>query len=754
MTPEFFADIDRAAEQQQAQYHFSNQPQSQSQPHSYIRGESPSPGGKGSIVDRTRGAPPERSSPLNPVALAQRVGGQQQQQGHTRESPKARDRQPASPNIPPFSQSQAQSQTPELQQQQQHSPPSIMTVGDPHPASYLAQYNARESPTVRRAPNSEPRMNIASIVNQSQSTPPLQSIAGRTDRSLPVQEEDEVLSRNGTGSLSGRPANQWGVSDNGTQPSFEAPSPTPSSDLNPEGNINGQRFDVSSNGHHDDEKVKLTLVQQQQEDEGDHAQYLERRDSTEEDGSYTPRSPSAGLPNDGSRQMHYAGQNIPIRVPVPVSLRVNKNRNGSTDHIMRGLEGVLLDQQDQQQQQSSATSTASHQQLEQTPERPPPTYHDQRQQQISQSEQYQPSSPQNYSTPTSTTLTTSTSTANNSSTDYNQGLYNHNARYIPQPQVYPDDFQNYPEEYFQAYFTSPGRPDAPIPPTPHSQTAAPSPSPLISGYGGNQDLPNYRPMRAAGSPYPFPFGHVRRSRPVGQSVGGRNSLLSSGLAMDPNRIARQYQIYAQNAHQGNITDSTLSPSSTPFQPDNMFDQWAYLHTARTLNLHHNAAMRGFSNLETASMLSSPSHEPLPLPNFAGRKKEKKGSNGFYKNRNHDRIRQLPPRVESTQPRETSPEISSGSESGEETAGEERHAFGAQTVTIDPLPFPPVVIVDQTDSSDEWIDEDDEDDYEDFLDVEYHPSFVKNVSKRRRKWEVGWENLIQAVSISERCKEHF
>jgi hypothetical protein len=50
-----------------------------------------------------------------------------------------------------------------------------------------------------------------------------------------------------------------------------------------------------------------------------------------------------------------------------------------------------------------------------------------------------------------------------------------------------------------------------------------------------------------------------------------------------------------------------------------------------------------------------------------------------------------------------------------------------------------------DDSGEWVNEEDDDDYEDLISLEYHPSFVKNISKRRRKWEVGWENLIQAVS---------
>lgn len=56
---------------------------------------------------------------------------------------------------------------------------------------------------------------------------------------------------------------------------------------------------------------------------------------------------------------------------------------------------------------------------------------------------------------------------------------------------------------------------------------------------------------------------------------------------------------------------------------------------------------------------------------------------------------------------------------------------------------PAAGVTETDDSD-WIDEEDDDD--DLLELEYHPSFVSNVEKRRRRWEIGWEALTQAVSL--------
>lgn len=228
----------------------------------------------------------------------------------------------------------------------------------------------------------------------------------------------------------------------------------------------------------------------------------------------------------------------------------------------------------------------------------------------------------------------------------------------------------------------------------------------------------------AGSPYPYPFSHVRRN----QSYSGHPNRPQIPGGLDPNhpsviqeQLARQWQVYAQNNH-GNISDSTFSPSSTPFQGAG-YNPWAYLHTNRTLGRMH-APM---------SLQSSPSHEPVALPTpppMVGVKKKP----GL---RRHLSNRKPPPRVESTQPRETSPEPSS---SGEETAGEERFAVVEEGNWVNGTAAPVVV----TDDSD-WIDEDDDDD--DLLELEYHPSFVSNVEKRRRRWEIGWEALTQAVSLT-------
>jgi hypothetical protein len=98
-------------------------------------------------------------------------------------------------------------------------------------------------------------------------------------------------------------------------------------------------------------------------------------------------------------------------------------------------------------------------------------------------------------------------------------------------------------------------------------------------------------------------------------------------------------------------------------------------------------------------------------------------------------------VESTQPRST-PEPES---SGEETAGEPEDAAPRIAVTEEGhwVGLPVLDLASAADA--DWVDEEDEGDEEDLLELEYHPTFVSNVEKRRRRWETRWEALIQAVS---------
>ena len=651
MTPQLLADIE-LADQQQAQYQAGQPPN----------------------VERIR-ATAERSSPINPDNNQQR--GRRDQQ-ILRESPKSRDRHPASPMGPSFE----AALTPE-----KRASPSPLGP-EPHPNNYAAHYNTRESPPVhRRIPAGDQRLN-ASVPNPA----PPQAIATRMpDRSLPVQEEDENGSHSRT---------EWQDNDTMVESEFNSSSPH-NADLKADGAA--QRFETNKQApHHDEEKIH-------NHDE-DRSQYA-NRDSTEEEGGHTPRSPTVCLPDDNHESYH-PGSNVPIRAPAPVPLRP-KGRNGPSDQIMRGLDSTLMDNKPLQAPPAvpQPPQTQSSQFAEQRPPAQPQPIHGQ---------YHKYTSPQDYAYA-------------------NHLVRDRSGRYVPaQPQVYPDDFQNYDDDlnsaYIQAYLPSP-RPDAPVPPTPHSATAAPSPSPMHSDYGIPKPTgtPGYRPPhRSVGSPYPFPFNHVRRNR---QNQNSR--LIANGLdpATITEQIARQWQIFAQN-NQGNITESTLSPSSTPFQPD-LFDHWAYLHT--------NRMMRNLQ--DTASITSSPSHQPVPLPlapHFGSRKKDK-----ALHSKRQAYSRKPPPRVDSTQPRETSPELSS---SGEETAGDDRvnptpdisasNTENEQGITI--AVEVPIENADADDSG-EWVDDEEDDDYDDVIDLEYHPSFVRNVSKRRRKWEVGWEHLIQAVS---------
>lgn len=131
-------------------------------------------------------------------------------------------------------------------------------------------------------------------------------------------------------------------------------------------------------------------------------------------------------------------------------------------------------------------------------------------------------------------------------------------------------------------------------------------------------------------------------------------------------------------------------------------------------------------------------------------------------------RRPPPRVDSTQPRDTSPEPSS---SGEETAGEypptapstqptsrESSLTNGERGDVKATPLNGRELWKESgddegdgkggdSDDDDWVDEDDEADDSDLLDFEYHPNYIPNTDKRRRRWEVGWEALVQAVRLS-------
>lgn len=238
--------------------------------------------------------------------------------------------------------------------------------------------------------------------------------------------------------------------------------------------------------------------------------------------------------------------------------------------------------------------------------------------------------------------------------------------------------------------------------------------------------------RQVGSPYPYPFGHIRRT-----AVSATQAPSSS---FDPNmnpsvvreQLALQMQIYALNNGLGSPSESAFSPTSTPY-PGTNYNPWAFVHQA---------ARPGDSNM---SMRSSPSHEPLPLPMpplRGGRTARRKESSGLRNQVNPPRRRvKPPPRVESTQPRDTSPEPSSGS--GEETAGED--LLVAQYMPNETKWTKDAIEVEEEEEDGDWVDEN-EDEEEDLLQLEYHPTFIQRTDKRRRRWETRWDTLAQAVSF--------
>ncbi|KIY63846.1 hypothetical protein CYLTODRAFT_493593 [Cylindrobasidium torrendii FP15055 ss-10] len=438
-------------------------------------------------------------------------------------------------------------------------------------------------------------------------TPPLQAIHTRSpDRSLPVQEEQEDERES---------------------------SPTPSSDLHPEGNSGRSR---SSRDDNDNTLIDSDLQ------------------SSEE--QFTPRSPSSTLPE-------------------PTYQNKRSNRTGANDASgLRGLDDTVYD---------------AHGRRLDAPKQPLQEQH------MNKPDMTRPS---------------------------------------PMPMMHPDDLINFMDNptsaYLANFYARSPRPDGPIPPTPLSQTNPPSPSPLMSAaYDLGHNLP-------PGSPYPYPFAHVRRV-PAMHSQPQRNAVEVDHAQLQE-QFARQWQVFAQNNAPSDLTDSTLSPSGTPFPPTWNFNPWAYWHTQRLLG--NRAASR------TMSMRSSPSHEPVGLP--PRKVIKKKMTSVDLRQPQPLAPRKPPPRVDSTQPRDTSPEPDS---SGEETPSEGHYAAHDEEEEEqqwhDSNTPPGSVTVQGDDEDGEWVDE--EDDEEDLLDLEYHPSYVMNIEKRRRRWEIRWDALVQAFQALDR-----
>ncbi|KAF9449486.1 hypothetical protein P691DRAFT_759020 [Macrolepiota fuliginosa MF-IS2] len=573
-----------------------------------------------------------------------------------RESPTVR--QPHSPTV--FA--PAQSSNPDRRASESPARASPLGGGGGSSGETYTPYMTRDSPPVHRRAvgilNSEPRAQYS----------PLQASQGRSsDRSLPVQEEPEddphLTAKN----------DPWKGLEH-LENHHHTSSPTPSSDLHPEGNP--QRFEPS----HSSTSIA--------------GEYLE---DSETEGTKTPRSPSVGLP-DKNVQSTVGGTRAPVRVA---------GRAASMDqYALRGIDETIYqpnskNMDPEQSQPSNAQRSGQYAQQRKLSVDPNHHYY-QTQYYADESSPY--------------------------SGHYHAG------------QFHPDDYYGDPALYHDPHYAERSRPDAPIPPTPHSQTAAPSPSPFPNMYarnGRNFHAPS--PVAPAGSPYPYPFEHVRRN--INLSRNARPHMFDPhdpnyDMNMIRDQVAGQWQKFAQNTHAlGNMSDSTFSPSSTPFQGN--FAPWASLHARRTLGRAFD--LRSMQSSPGLERHDRPEQPPAP-PASVFRSKKHRASK-----LSTEIPAQAPPRVQSTQPRDTSPEPST---SGEETAGEEHYSVANPNRNSWGNGSAPDRVVEE-DGDGDWVDEDDEPDEDDLLELEYHPSYVKNVTRRRRRWEVGWEGLLEAFQALDR-----
>ena len=659
-----------------------------------------------------RASPKDSDSGGSQVAKRQ-VREKEREVQAARESPKARER---SGTVSSQHAGEAHVRTPEYRGSPQYQTP--MASPGERTASY-PQYvqEGYQSPpqsatqTVPRKPvpttvgtDSNPtRLTppAASKLATSTHTPPLQVMGTRPpDRSLPLQEPEEDNGHDFD-------------NDEPEYPDRHHGSPTPSSDLYPDGH--SARYDTRHERRDDDDDETLN------DDGDDHLQ--QNKSSEDSEAGFTPRSPSTNLP-ERPRDPPYIPQTNQY-AEAQKTIRP-KHRNGSTDQIgMRSFDPNMFERDTLNSLRNTAQDVPTSAQRERASQSPP---------QLSSQPQSEPPRPQHQQ----------------QQVPYDPRQYAMNLhRILDQRAGYgwnhssaqSDDMQSLFDDptssYLQTFLrSSSARPNAPIPPTPQSHTAAPSPSPLISA------MPSDIETRQIGSPYPYPFTHIRRSTVSGPLQAPSTSYDLNNPNVIREQMALQMQIYAlNNGLAPPSSESAFSPSSTPF-PGPGYNPWAFVPAGGGLGL----------NAHAASIRSSPSHEPVSLPPPPMRGRGPRRQNGHMHPqqtaRPHRRVKP-PPRVDSTQPRETSPEPSSG----EETAGEERfidpyvREYQAGVNGKDNLAaeWDETEMTPQGDDDGEWVDEEEEGEEEDLLDLEFHPTYVSNPQKRRRRFDTRWDALIQAVS---------
>lgn len=652
----------------------------------YIR-EAPSPH-KDTVVDRVRAN--ERSSPKDADSSQGsgssgrrqvRVERERDRDVQPSDSTRARDRPlPASPgNSPSYSPQghpQPRGQSPERMSPPYHTPQG--SSGESGTAGDYVSYK-RESyqsgmgshariptpPTVRKPSNTTNADNM-------RTTPP--AVSKLASQTPPLQ------------------AMKTRTPDKSLPVQEEPEDDVSSATKNGSGHL---QYDHGGAPHRDDDDD--TLIENETE-------YLRGDDQDVTPESYTPRSPSTNLP-----EIYPARHYVPPAANNRLASLTKHHRNGSTDQLgLRSFDAIVAQKPPIRPSEESRESPTlpvrlSTEQSHVTSEQP---LRHQQSRSLSDSrddrgnrdnrgaEQYQNNVHQH---------------------QYQNQNQNQQRPHPLQTQIHPEDqmYDDPAAAYLQAYFQS-VRPNAPIPPTP--QTTAPSPSPFVSSIQPS-------PAPPVGSPYPYPFSHVRRNN----TYSGYPVHTAPSSNYDPNhpsvieeQLALQMQMYALNNNAA-MSDSTFSPSSTPF-PGQGYNPWAFLQASRAF---------GGRRFDSMSLQSSPSHQPVALP-FPSRGRNLKRREKSINLRTPGTAKQKvkpPPRVESTQPRDTSPEPYS---SGEETAGEERYVH-EEAAWVDG---------ENEDGDGEWVDE--EDDKEELLDLEYHPNYISNVEKRRRRWDTRWDALQQAV----------
>lgn len=652
----------------------------------YIR-EAPSPH-KDSVLDRVRagehsivrdGDSPQ-GMPGPPARRPARVNERERERElQSSDSIQARNRPlPASPgNSPSYSPQghpQARGPSPDRVSPPYHTPQGssgesgtageyISLKRDPYQSSTGSHVRIPTPPTTRKSSSASNAENIRATPpaasKLASQTPPLQAMKTRTpDKSLPVQEE---------------PEDDVAVLKDST------------------GHLHYDHGGNLPRDDDDDTLIETETGYMLPENDNDH---------DGDSGSYTPRSPSVTLP-DSYPARHYVSSHSNHRL---ASL-TKHHRNGSTDQLgLRSFDAVVNSKPQARPSEDSRESPTLFVRVN--------------------AEQIYDTSEETLRQQHSRSFNDNRDDRSDRGTEQPTNFHPNQQNVRPHPlqtQVHLEDhyYDDPAAAYLQTYFHA-TRPNAPIPPTPHSQTGAPSPSPFVSSIQPS-------PAPPVGSPYPYPFTHVHRNRYSVQTVPTAPS-----SNYDPNhpsvieeQLALQMQMYALN-NNAVMSDSTFSPSSTPF-PGGGYNPWAFLQASRTF---------GGRRFDSMSLQSSPSHQPvsLPFPASRGRglkRREKSSSLRMPVSGAKQKVVKPPPRVESTQPRDTSPEPYS---SGEETAGEGYEVHEE----------PAWVNGDEYGDGDdtEWIDE--EGDKDELIDLEYHPSFISHMEKRRRKWDMRWEALQQAV----------